>query len=62
MRNTQVTTWPRYTKREKQAYQARLRLRRAMRLFNEAFPPNRHHFADNWGRGVPTARVDGEVL
>jgi len=54
-RNTQVTTWPRYTAAEKKAYRARV-----ARRFPFAIP--RHHFADNFGSGVPTARVNGDVL
>lgn len=59
---TQVTTAPRYTKREKQAYQARRRRRDEGVRLELLIIDETHHFADNWGRSVPTARVNGEVL
>lgn len=67
---TQVTTTPRYTKREKQAYQARRRRRNEgvrtelLRGWTADWViiDEVHHFADNRGRSVPTARVSKEIL
>lgn len=68
MRSTQVTTWRKYTKREKQAYRARQARRhwftRATGRTVEEWhaEARRHFFADNFGSRVPTARVNRDVL
>ncbi len=67
---TQVTTTPRYTKREKQAYRARVKLRQqgwfiaaTGRTVEEWHAEaRRHHFADGLGSRVPTQRVSPEYL
>lgn len=73
MSTAQVTTWRKYTKREKQAYRARQDRRRGFRDNGDGtftllsagwweMNSRRHRFADNLGSRVPTARVNGDVL
>lgn len=73
MSSTQVTTWRRYTKREKKAYQARVARRRAgtrtvllnghrVEVSRFEFQRGTFNFADNLGSRVPTARVNEDVL
>lgn len=75
MRSTQVTTWRKYTQAEKQAYHARqarqlkdwrVQIELNGQWHDVPFVPGSvrvvHHFADNFGHRVPTARVNGDVL
>lgn len=69
MSSTQVTTWRRYTAAEKKAYHQRrfwrgegVRQVLVDQHVRELIRERRHHFADNYGSRVPTARVNGEVL
>jgi hypothetical protein len=68
MSSTQVTTWRRYTAAEKKAYRARELKRRSggrgltAGLWIEDEIRHFHHFADNFGSGVPTLPVNGERL
>jgi hypothetical protein len=63
-RNTQVTTWRRFTAAEKKAYRARVRRRLLRWEMGEwaVLPEQRHFFADGLGSRVPTVRVNGERL
>jgi hypothetical protein len=56
-RNTQVTTWRRFTAAEKKAYRDRVRRRN-----NPVIRHLRYHFALGLGSRVPTVRVNGERL
>lgn len=71
MRSTQVTTWRTYTKREKQAYRARVRRRRQIGFIEQSLGVTlaewqkwtlaafvKHNFSSR----VPSTRVNRDVL